>query len=149
MTAAEDLRGNARLNPAGNYECRVCGATEAPPVLPCPLAEFTGSLQRFVDAHRACQPGPRRVQLSRAAGWRMPENTVKVDRSTPWGNPFIPNGPPANLTLYECLAKFERHAMTLDLEPLRGKNLACWCKPSAPCHADILLQLANSKDSQR
>lgn len=32
---------------------------------------------------------PRRVRLSRAKGWRIPANTVKVDRSTKWGNPFI------------------------------------------------------------
>lgn len=25
------------------------------------------------------------------------------------------------------------------LRPLRGKNLACWCPPDHPCHADILL----------
>lgn len=29
------------------------------------------------------------------------------------------------------------------LEELRGRNLACWCKPGAPCHADVLLELAN------
>lgn len=34
-------------------------------------------------------------------------------------------------------------APTLDLAPLRGKNLACWCKPGTPCHADVLLELAN------
>jgi hypothetical protein len=28
---------------------------------------------------------------------------------------------------------------------LRGKNLACWCKPGEPCHADVLLELANSE----
>lgn len=33
-------------------------------------------------------------------------------------------------------------APTLDLTTLRGKNLACWCK-GAPCHADVLLELAN------
>jgi hypothetical protein len=33
--------------------------------------------------------GPKRVQLSRAKGWRMPENTVKVTRPGPWGNPFV------------------------------------------------------------
>lgn len=27
---------------------------------------------------------------------------------------------------------------------LRGKNLACWCKPGTPCHADVLLELANA-----
>jgi hypothetical protein len=30
-----------------------------------------------------------------------------------------------------------------DIRQLRGKNLACWCKPGQPCHADILLELAN------
>lgn len=27
---------------------------------------------------------------------------------------------------------------------LRGKNLACWCALGAPCHADVLLELANA-----
>lgn len=31
---------------------------------------------------------PERIQLRRKKGWRMPPNTVKVDRSTKWGNPF-------------------------------------------------------------
>jgi len=31
---------------------------------------------------------PERIRLSRAKGWRMPEDAVKVDRSTPWSNPF-------------------------------------------------------------
>lgn len=26
---------------------------------------------------------------------------------------------------------------------LQGKNLACWCKPGDPCHADVLLSVAN------
>ena len=30
-----------------------------------------------------------------------------------------------------------------ELAHLRGKNLACWCKPGEPCHADVLLDLAN------
>ncbi|MGK9222269.1 MULTISPECIES: DUF4326 domain-containing protein [unclassified Microbacterium] len=32
------------------------------------------------------------------------------------------------------------------LQPLRGKNLACWCPLDQPCHADVLLELANQKD---
>jgi hypothetical protein len=31
------------------------------------------------------------------------------------------------------------------LPTLRGKNLACWCKPTAPCHADVLLEIANGR----
>lgn len=30
-----------------------------------------------------------------------------------------------------------------DLSALRGHDLACWCDLSAPCHADVLLELAN------
>ena len=26
---------------------------------------------------------------------------------------------------------------------LRGKNLACWCPFDQPCHADVLLKIAN------
>jgi hypothetical protein len=31
---------------------------------------------------------PHRIQLKRTKGWRMPPNSLKVDRSTKWGNPF-------------------------------------------------------------
>lgn len=31
---------------------------------------------------------PSRIQRKRTKGWRMPENTACVDRSTPFGNPF-------------------------------------------------------------
>lgn len=34
----------------------------------------------------------------------------------------------------------------LDLEPLRGCNLFCYCAPDAPCHADILLRRANAPE---
>ncbi|GAB6842321.1 hypothetical protein HNR00_003530 [Methylorubrum rhodinum] len=29
------------------------------------------------------------------------------------------------------------------LPAIRGKNLACWCAVGSPCHADVLLRLAN------
>ena len=32
-----------------------------------------------------------------------------------------------------------------DASELRGKNLSCWCGETKPCHADILLKLANQK----
>ncbi len=28
-------------------------------------------------------------------------------------------------------------------DELRGKSLACWCRPDDPCHADVLLDIAN------
>lgn len=105
---------------------------------------------------------PHRIQLSRAKGWKMPADTVKVDRSTRWGNPFIVG---KHGTTAECVGLFEKLAhgyvcmsKGLDLarsqsdflkawsesrRELRGKNLACWCALDKPCHADVLLRLAN------
>lgn len=98
----------------------------------------------------------RRVQLSRAKGWRMPPNTVKVDRSTRWGNPAVIGKP------FECeMVEDAMHAVTIfadgiacgcegfptkaDIqEHLRGRDLACWCALTAPCHADVLLRIAEA-----
>jgi len=33
------------------------------------------------------------------------------------------------------------------IQDLKGKNLACWCKPGWPCHADVLLKIANRSDT--
>ena len=30
---------------------------------------------------------------------------------------------------------------------LRGRDLACWCPLDQPCHADVLLELANSTEA--
>jgi hypothetical protein len=98
-----------------------------------------------------------RIQLSRAKGWRMPENTVKVDRSTKWGNPFpigkegpygrtAPDAEGAVGFFTDMLRDREIRAAAdypTDLSPLEGKNLACWCKLGTPCHADVLLKAAD------
>lgn len=44
---------------------------------------------------------------------------------------------------YRALAWPESHHRAWVAENLRGKNLACWCALDAPCHADVLLELAN------
>lgn len=139
---------------------------------------------------------PRRIQLSRAKGWRMPENTVKVDRSTRFGNPFlcirpygcphspdydhghredgtpsmsccvdtfrlwceqglrgeesrlIGNGGGIRAALMAAGGNVERTKLVESLHLLRGKNLACWCRPGERCHADVLLELANAPTCQ-
>lgn len=105
---------------------------------------------------------PIRVQLKRAKGWRMPPNTVSVARPGPWGNPFIVgrDGTRARcVELYRyllaglvCMTKRpspdeQRTALKYaikNIAELRGKNLACWCRlDGKPCHADVLLEVAN------
>jgi uncharacterized protein DUF4326 len=106
---------------------------------------------------------PQRVQLRRAKGYRMPPNTLKVCRPSPWGNPFKVGmlGVPDRAT---AVALFERALQRGDLADdhtrfvfteeririfLGGKNLACWCPLDQPCHADVLLRIANAAPSQR
>jgi hypothetical protein len=93
---------------------------------------------------------PERVQLRRTKGWRMPPNTVKVDRTTKWGNPFVvdhenDSGPMGAVIRFRVWANVSPGYLDKVREALRGKNLACWCKPGAPCHADVLLELANAE----
>src|ERR1043165_6385176 len=102
---------------------------------------------------------PRRIQRRRAKGWRMPEGVIYVGGPTKYGNPFIfgqryeaygYEGTYYTATLENCLTMFHDYlqgriiAEPDFLEPLRGKDLACWCPLTSPCHADILLRLANS-----
>src|SRR3546814_11137912 len=69
---------------------------------------------------------PRRVQLSRRKGWRMPENTVSVARPTTWGNPYSIEeyGRKRAILTYRTDLEGLIAIGTIDLEPLRGKNLA-------------------------
>lgn len=89
---------------------------------------------------------PKRIQLSRAKGWRMPPNTVKVDRSTRWGNPYRV-GTCLIANAADAVAAFRTNLplSIAGLDQLRGKNLACWCRIGDPCHADVLLELANAQ----
>ena len=89
---------------------------------------------------------PVRVQLSRKKGWRMPPNTVKVDRTTRFGNDFIMahEGTRAlAIASFREKAEAQVEAFPEFYAPLRGKNLACWCPLDKPCHADVLLELVN------
>lgn len=85
----------------------------------------------------------------------MPEGAVYVGRGSKWGNPWVVNPelatyPPRNqyrATLGEVLDLYASYATQMaDLarEELEGKDLACWCGVEAPCHADVLLELANT-----
>lgn len=102
---------------------------------------------------------PTRIQLSRQKGWRLPHNSKKVDRSTPFGNPFVADKLFSNekaVTLFsrwlqgdsDILNKYpdfnmQRQRLLVRKHELKGKNLACWCPLGGPCHADVLLELVN------
>lgn len=103
---------------------------------------------------------PTRIQLSRKKGWRLPAEAVNVARPGRWGNPFPigKEGPLGRIApdqegavgfFRDMLRDPEMRAAVgypSDAEiiaELVGKDLACWCKPGDPCHADVLLEIAN------
>lgn len=111
---------------------------------------------------------PQRIQLRRTKGWRRPEGAIVVARPSKWGNPFRV----ADAVEWGA-ARDESHAvgvvvesfrrwldgsdydwfgtesdrcrseMLAHLDELRGHDLACWCPLDRPCHADVLLEMAN------
>jgi hypothetical protein len=89
---------------------------------------------------------PKRIQRKRVKGWRMPENTVYVGRGSRYGNPYrvgIDGNRYEVLYLYvQWLSEIMEENPDF-LKLLKGKDLACWCPLDKPCHADILLDLAN------
>lgn len=97
----------------------------------------------------------RRLQLSRKKGFRLPAGTIVVSRPTKWGNPFKLG----KLTRAQAVASYRRDLMAgkLRISPaeargeLKGCDLACWCPLDGPCHADVLLEVANriGKDPRR
>ena len=95
---------------------------------------------------------PIRIVRTRTRGWRMPPNTVYVGRPGRYGNPcrtgWCPNCGDEH-TATDAVAEFralcnEPEIIDRIRRELRGKNLACWCPMGKPCHADVLLQIANS-----
>lgn len=115
----------------------------------------------------------KRIQLRRTKGWRKPEGAIVVARPTRWGNPVAwsahqvrdaftgeivvatKDAPAAARRIAvdgfrSMLANPEYRAINNypgDDEirsALRGHDLACWCPLDQPCHADVLLELANS-----
>lgn len=102
---------------------------------------------------------PQRIQRKRVKGWKMPPNTVSVARPGRWGNPFkVGDDWPGvigarKMTAADVVHCFEVHIPDFTVEAarqeLRGKNLACFCGLDQPCHADVLLKIANAEEPER
>jgi len=90
----------------------------------------------------------------------MPPGAVVVTRPTRWGNPHRaskPGGkrypcPLCNGAIHTQHEAVLLYRVYLDEHPdlvararreLAGWDLACWCRPHEPCHADILLSIVN------
>lgn len=105
---------------------------------------------------------PKRVQMSRRHPWHADNpDAVIVARPSRWGNPWavgtvvFVEHPRSGGTLYcrefivtaALAVELYRQAFTPDADGIRaalaGRDLACWCPLDQPCHADVLLEIAN------
>lgn len=104
---------------------------------------------------------PQRIQLSRKRGFNLQQFSLALNgfpavncaRPSKWGNPFVvrfdPHTDYSPQTNAEAVKLHRAHVdkgmwrIKIKAE-LRGKNLACFCKLSEPCHCDTLLEIANS-----
>lgn len=93
---------------------------------------------------------PERIQRKRTKGWKMPSNAIYVGRPTIWGNPFrkcdyaVPQFAVDDFRKLVLSASYRYPSIPQIRQKLRGKNLTCWCALDQPCHADVLLEIANS-----
>jgi len=112
------------------------------------------------------------MHLSRQAGYNLQAASdalnglpaKRVTRPGRWGNPFTiedtakrygldPEAAQAKAVslcaawLRGSLKGVASPGVPPSLEEIRrelaGHNLACWCRPGTPCHADVLIELAN------
>ena len=87
----------------------------------------------------------------RALGGRVPADAIYVGRArkgeyNKWGNPFVMNSErDRDLVIrnYRDWLMDQPDLVADAKEELAGKDLVCFCAPKA-CHADVLIEVANS-----
>jgi hypothetical protein len=77
-----------------------------------------------------------KMQPDRDAGWWFPTKEAAIAKSLALYRWRLTDSPAS-------IAAVQKD----HLGSLRGKNLACWCALDQPCHADVLLELANAEVS--
>ena len=115
------------------------------------------------------------AQRKRTKGWRKPEGSVCVDRTSRWGNPYkvgrdgewwTVDQPVGGTTHWHTKERALRQAaMSFRLwvrysddetaayirhhvHELRGQTLLCWCPQPGPCHAHVLAEMADREADQ-
>lgn len=110
---------------------------------------------------------PKRIQMTRQRPWRADNpNAVVVSRPSKWGNPhdwrdwleawdsevgkrtpFSGEVGRESWCRSMAVAAFDEDirdgTIAIPFEELEGRDLCCWCPLDQPCHADVLLRLAN------
>ena len=128
------------------------------------LAVAPGSPIRVqLSRRRGWRKPPNCIVVSRPAKWGNPHKVIEYGGA--WGaligvdlgdrNGQILTGfdklfPTAKEARAYAVELYEQYLATkpelmAQIAELRGRSLACWCPLDHPCHADVLLRLANKE----
>ncbi len=75
---------------------------------------------------------------------------VRIDRGTPYGNPFIMDVDGDRDEVCNLFAQYALWRLSVQpnwLDQLKGKDLYCWCVPER-CHGETLLSLIKDKENK-
>jgi len=78
----------------------------------------------------------------------VPRDAVYIGRPSKWGNPYeIGKDGTREDVIKKYIGYMESRPDLVEAsrKELKGKDLVCWCSPTA-CHGDILLNIANSEE---
>jgi hypothetical protein len=86
----------------------------------------------------------QRVLNKRTLSKADEEGTVYVGRPSQWGNPFVIG---RDGDRGQVIERYRLEVLPyVDLQPLVGRHLVCWCSP-LPCHADVLLAEVSRREA--
>ena len=91
---------------------------------------------------------------------KIPPGAIYVGRPSKWGNPMTvaelkrlfpldsqrERNEKAVAWSHRYLFAIGNYELLSSVKELKGKDLICWCAP-LPCHADVLLEVANAKST--
>jgi len=81
---------------------------------------------------------------------KISPNAVYVGRPSKWGNPYQIGISGTREEVIQMYREDLEDALASNphyLDALRNKDLVCWCAP-LPCHANVLLELANKQETK-
>jgi hypothetical protein len=105
-----------------------------------PGTVYVGRPSRFGNPFRVGVWGTAQECVDAYRRWMDPHPTPE---NTTWRNSLYDD--PRFDHHYKPYWGFLLMAAHVITNHLRGKNLSCWCKIGEPCHADILLEIANGE----
>lgn len=119
-------------------------------------AVYVGRGSKWGNPYVVGETQLRRPRINGTDGWELEGRLCKPNGSRiPFTHPdlTVTYHEVRNATAQECVYLYARYlGRRFSPEDIRrelaGKDLMCWCPLDAPCHADVLLDIANPEETK-